>query len=95
MHKKQVRKRNAQSNLQRSTFNDSTTSSNLYTCNNTKTWPEEGIPENVKDNFPFNMQTCFYDHIDTIEAELIAQKTFEKACKDAKGVFVRPLHRTW
>lgn len=87
MHKKQTRKRTSETDSQQTTTSiwNKTSSSNLYTCDNTKTWPEEGIPENVKDNFPFNMRTCFYDQANTVEEELKAQKIFEQVCKLIKG----------
>ncbi|PWN37109.1 uncharacterized protein FA14DRAFT_10040 [Meira miltonrushii] len=96
MHKKQARRRAiTESEFQQSTSIWQSKMSNLYTCDDTKTWPEEGIPENVKDNFPFNMRTCFYDQADTDKEEFKAQNTFEQACKAANGVFTRPLHHSW
>lgn len=82
MHKKQARRRaNTETDSQQSTSIWQSKSSNLYTCDDTKTWPEEEIPENVKDNFPFKMRTCFYHQADTDEQEFKAQNTFEQVSR--------------
>lgn len=97
MHKKHIRRTtntitHTQTDSEPSSSNSNQTFSDLYTCDDTKTWPEEGIPEDVKENFPFNMRTCFYNLNKTVEEEKKAQTTFEQVSNRKKNTRVNLFH---
>ena len=68
----------------------------LFTCNATKTLPEVGVPEEMKDAFPYHMRTCFLDSQaaddDVRRAlEVSAQKAFEEVSIREAPAYCRSL----
>lgn len=66
-------------------------SSAAFKCDDTKTLPEDGVPDEIAGNFPFNSMTCWVMDGDGYEAQI----AFEDACNQAQGQFTNPYYKTW
>jgi len=67
----------------------------LFACNLTKTLPEDDVPEQIKDAFPYNMRTCFLEsslvnHKIRRALEVYSQKTFEKVSSSSLVIIFYP-----
>lgn len=69
----------------------SSSSSGSIQCDHTKTLPEEGVPDDIADNFPFHSMTCWVSDTDGYAAQV----AFEEACSKAQGQFTNPFFKTW